>query len=380
MRRRRAALAALALLLLTACSVGPPAPSRATVDIVVDLPLTGPQAAAGAAALDQVRWVVDNSFGGRVEGLPVKVHFIDDSPAGRRDPVSAAHELARELALPSLLGLVGPLDSDVAAAEIPVAASQRLAMVSPSASNACLTKPLPECDGLSRRLRPSGPPSFFRVAPADDGEAAALVRFATRDLHSLSFALGSDGQAYGTVLRGRFNSVLTRQHANIAYSADLDPNSATAVDAFLAAARLAGADTVLFAGRAEGGACKIAPRLAAGLGAGAVMLGGGGLATSSCETDAGTAAPSVYTVREGSPEAAGLAAQVLLEAIRTAIKQQGGNLPGREQVRLAVSQGRVVAFDAQGDAVSGSFTVLRGQAPAPDGASPAWRFAATAGA
>lgn len=378
MRRRRAAFPALALL-LSACSAGPPSPSRATVEIAVDLPLSGAQAAAGKAALDQVRWVVDGAFGGRVEGLPVKVRVIDDSPAGRRDPVQSAHELTRELALPYLLGLVGPLDSDVAAAEIPAASAQRLAIVSPSASNACLTRPLPECDGLSRRLRPSGPASFFRVAPADDGEAAALVRFAIRDLHSLSFAVGSDGRAYGTVLRGRFNSAVTRQHASLAYSADFDPNSAAAVDAFLAAARLAGADTVLFAGRAEGGACRIAPRLAAGLGVNAVMLGGGGLATASCESDAGAAAPSVYTIQEGSPEGAGLAARVLLEAIRTAIRQQGGNLPSRDQVRAAVSRSQVVAFDAQGDAVNAGFSVLRGQAPAPGAPPPAWRFAGTAG-
>jgi len=378
-RRRGPSLAALALLLLTSCSVGPPKPQPAPVEIAIDLPFTGPQAADAAAALAQARFVIERTFGGKVEGLPIRVRLLDDSPAGRRDPIEAAHQLSLALSSPSLLGVVGPLDSDVAAAEIPVVTGAHLAMVSPTASNACLTRPLPECDGLSQRLRPSGPPSFFRLAPPDDGEAAALVQFALGHLHSTSFAVGSDGQAYGTAVKSRFDAALSRQHRNAVYSADFDPTSTSAVDAFLAAAKQAGADTVLFGGRPGGGACRIAPRLAAGLGAQANLLGSG-LQAAPCETDAGAAAPSVYTVGEGSPEDAGIATRVLLDAIAAAIKQQGGNLPSREQVRAAVSQSRRVAFDAYGDPVNGTYTIYRGKAPAADATTSVWDVAGTAGA
>jgi branched-chain amino acid transport system substrate-binding protein len=379
-RGRRATLPALVLLLLNACSVGPPGTTPATVEIAIDLPLTGAQSTDAGAALDEARSVIQQNFGGRVEGLPIRLRVIDESAGGRRDPVEAAHQLGRSLASPSLLGVIGPLDSDVAQAEIPIAAAAHLAIVSPMASNACLTKPLPECDGLSTRLRPSGPPSFFRLAPADDGEAAALVRFAIRQLRSSSFAVGSDGQAYGTVLKSRFASALARDREGVAYSANLDPTSGGQVDAFLAAAKQAGADAVLFGGRADGGGCRVAAKLAAGLGPNAVLLGGGGLAAASCVTDAGEAAPSVYTIGEGAPQDAGLAARVLIEAIATAIKGQGGNLPTREQVRSAVSQSKVVAFDAGGDPVKGTFTVYQGKAPAV-GVTPAsvWTVAGTVG-
>ena len=225
-----------------------------------------------------------------------------------------------------------------------------------------------------------GHASFFRVAPPDDGEAAALVRFAIRRLHSTSFAVASDGQAYGTVLRSRFNAALSREHEGIAYSGNFDPTLGAQVDAFLAAAKRAGADTVLYGGRADGGGCRMAAKLAASLGAGATLLGGGGLAAASCEADAGAASPSVYTVGEGMPQDAGLAARVLIEAIATAIKEQGGNLPTRDQVRLAVSRSRVVAFDADGDPLKGTFTVYQGKAPTA-GAAPAstWAVAGTVG-
>src|SRR5205814_1995454 len=102
-RGRRALLPALAVLLLAACSVGPSGASPATVEIDIDLPLTGAQSADSTAALDQVRFVVQQTFGGKVEGLPIRLRVIDDSPAGRRDPVEGARRLSLALASPSLL-------------------------------------------------------------------------------------------------------------------------------------------------------------------------------------------------------------------------------------------------------------------------------------
>jgi branched-chain amino acid transport system substrate-binding protein len=333
--------------------------------IGADLPLTGAQAGDATAALNQIQYVVHDVYGDRVEGLPVTLRVLDDSPGGSRDPGAAAHALHAALADPSLLGVVGPLDSDVAAAEIPVAGEAHLALVSPTAANACLTKPLPECDGLSQRLRPGGPPSFFRLVAPDDGEAAALVQFAISGLHAGRFAVGSDGQAYGTTLRARFEAALIAQGQSPAYAADLDPTSEAAVAAFLAAAKQAGADTILFGGRSGGGACRIAGGMAAALGSRAAFLGGGGILDGACESDAGPAATGVYSVGEGSPASSGLAARVLLEAIATAVKAQGGNLPTREQVRLAVGQTRLAGLDALGDPRIREYAIYQGRPPAP---------------
>jgi len=360
--RRRAGLLALALLVLGGCSVGPPRASPATLEIGIDLPLTGAQSDAAKSALDQARSVIDGVYRDRVEGLPIRVVVLDESAGGRRDPTAAAHQLARQLASPSLLGVIGPLDSDVAATEIPVAAAAHLALISPTASSACLTRALPECDGLARRLRGANPVSFFRLAPPDDGEAGALVQFAVDHLHSSNFAVGSDGQAYGVLMRSRFEAALKLQHREAVYSANLDPTSESAVDGFLAAAKEVGADTVLFGGRAAGGACGLAPRLAGGLGPAAAVLGGGDWIESSCASDAGAGVGSVYSVREGSPDQAALAARVLLDAIGAAIKAQGGNLPTREQVRAAVSRGTRVAFDPDGDPVHLPYSVCQGSA------------------
>jgi len=357
---RRAGLLALALLVLASCSVGPPRTSPGAVEIAIDLPLTGPQATEAQAALDQARSVVDGVYGGRVEGLPIRLRVLDEGAGGGRDPVQAANQLSQALASGPLLGVIGPLDSDVAEAEIPVVSSAGVAMLSPTASAACLTRPLPECDGLAGRLRAWKPVSFFRLAPPDDGEAAALVQFAVDHLQSSKFAIASDGQAYGLLLRSRFEAALKKQHRSAVFSANLDPTSDAAIDSFLATAKQAGADTVLFGGRAAGGACRVAPRLAAGLGPSAALLGGGDWVDSSCAADAGTALPSVYSVREGSTDQAAIAARVLLEAVATAVKAQGGNLPSREQVRAAVARGSRVRFDANGDPLVKSYQVCQG--------------------
>ena len=372
MSRRRALLPALALL-LAACAVGPPRPAAGTVEIGADLPLGGGQADAATAALAEVRQVVDVEYGGRVLGLPIRLHVYDETSNGRRDPTAAAQRLAEAAAATPLLGVVGPLDSDVALTEIPVAAATHLALVSPSAGSACLTRPLPECDGLARRLQPgAGPVSFFRVTSPDDGEAAALVRYAEAHLNTTQFAVGSDGQAYGQELRARFLAALARQHLKPALTADVDPTSAAAVDSFLTAARQAGAAVVLFGGRSGGGACRLAPRLAPDLGVGAALLGGSGMMDAGCASDAGAAAGSVYAAEAMTPDAAAVATRVLLAAIADAIRAQGGNLPTRDQVRAAVAAGSVVRFDRHGDPAVPVFTVYRAAPAAAGAAAPSW--------
>jgi branched-chain amino acid transport system substrate-binding protein len=375
--RRRAGLLALLLLTSAACSSGPPLPAARTVEIGLDLPLSGPESVIAQAAADEVRLVVDSVYHGHVEGLPVRLTVLDDTFGGAADPALGQRNL-RRLAAGSALGVIGPLDSSVAEAEIPIAGAAHLPLVSPAASNACLTRPLPDCDGLSTRLRPSGPTSFFRVVPTDDGEAAALVQFAFQQLRATHFAVGSDGQAYGVLLRDRFIAALKARGLTPVYAKDLDPSAADAVDGFLAAARTAGAEAVLFGGRPEGSACLVAAKTPAALGAGAAFLGGSALVGAACEKDAGAAATSIYAAEDGPGIEAGSAARVLLQAIASAVKSEGGNLPSREQVRLAISRSSSPAFDSRGDLKVRQYSIVQGQVPLAGGPPSSWLAAATA--
>ena len=358
----RLAGALVALLCLAGCSAGPPQPTPSSLVIAVEVPENGPQAADGAAVVDAVNQVLREEFGGRLEGLRLTVRVYDDSAAGRRDTSQGQLNLRRMAADRSVLGLIGPLNSDLAAAEIPIANAAHLAMVSPAASNPCLTKALAECLVSPRELRRRGPNDFFRVLPTDDLEPAALVAFAAHALHVTRIALGSDGQAYGTVLQVALEALLKQAGLTVVATASLDPTSPAAVDAFVAEAKSGEADAVFFAGRGDGGACRVRPRVVAKLGKSVPFLGGSGLQGSACLHDAGDAAAGLYSVAAGPgslTEQARAAARVLLKAVLAAVKAAGGNLPSREEVRLAVSHSLSPRFDAAGDTRDRLFTILQ---------------------
>ncbi|HEY8811097.1 MAG TPA: branched-chain amino acid ABC transporter substrate-binding protein [Candidatus Dormibacteraeota bacterium] len=367
---RRLAGALLALLCLAGCSAGPPQPVRSNLLIGVDVPQTGPEAADGMAVVDAVRQVLRDQYKGIIEGLPVVVRPFDDSAGGQRDPAQGERNLHEMVADPSLVGMVGPLNSDVAGAEIPVASAAHLAMVSPGASNECLTKAQAGCLLSPADLRMGRPNDFFRVLPTSDLEPAALVAYATGTLHVTHVAVASDGQAYGKAVRAALETALKATGFTPVNATDLDPNNPAAVDAFLTEAKTGGADAVFFAGRADGGACKVQPRVAAKLGAAVPFLGAGGLEGAACLNDAGKAISGLYTITAGSGsvgDRAGVAARALLAAVAVAVKASGGNLPTREDVRLAVSRGSNPHFDSNGDTRDRVFTILKAQ-----GQPPAW--------
>jgi ABC-type branched-subunit amino acid transport system substrate-binding protein len=260
--------------------------------------------------------------------------------------------------------MIGPLNSDVAGAEIPVASVAHLAMVSPGASNECLTKALAGCLVAPKDLRMGQPNDFFRVVPTGDLEPAALVAYATGTLHVTHAAVASDGQAYGKGVRAAIEAALRTAGFTSVAAADLDPNDPAAADAFLSEAKSGGADAVFFAGRGDGGACKLQPMVAAKLGAGVPFLGGSGLQGTACLTDAGAAVSGLYSISAGSGPVdarARIAARALLAAVTVAVKAAGGNLPAREDVRLAVSQGANPHFDLNGDTRDRVFTILKAQ-------------------
>jgi hypothetical protein len=106
------------------------------------------------------------------------------------------------------------------------------------------------------------------------------------------------------------------------------------------------------------------------LGVGVPFFGGSGLQGSACLTDAGATPAGLFTITAGSGSVsarAKLAARALLAAVRVAVKADGGNLPARDDVRLAVSQGANPRFDLNGDTRDRIFTILKAQ-----GQPPAW--------
>jgi branched-chain amino acid transport system substrate-binding protein len=393
---------ALSLTWTAACSGGAPVLTAAnTIKIGVDLPLSGDEGQAGTPALNGVRYFVSQHP--TLDGFNVVVSARDDAINGLNNPQVGVGNVQTFIADPGVLGMVGPFDSSVARAQIPVANQAHLAMVSPATSSRCLTKEpfLPaaltptrvdiscKTAGLPspKDLRPTGVNNYFRLATTDELQGPAAADYGYRYLHLLRVAVLSDHEAYGQALANSFVARFLRLGGSVVVQLDFVPSAQLDLKAFMQQAKREGAQAIYFGGVTANQGCVIRAQMASVFEAGEATpyLGGDGIAEDpACIRDARTNAAGIYaTVPSPNPEQlAGArpviaafksaypnaadygaytipaydAAGVLYDALDRAIKASSGKLPARDTVvaALAVTTSfpgalGTFGFDAAGD-------------------------------
>ena len=411
--------AALSLLPLAACSSGGSGP-KAGIEIGVDLPLSGVEGRAGTPTLNGVRFYVHQHP--VLDGFTVAVSARDDSINGVHNAKLGAQNITAFVNEPLVLGIIGPFDASVARATIPVANQAQLAMISPSASDQCLSKPVFVPAGLSPShkgvacnevglplpadLRPTKVNNFFRLATTNDLQGAAAADFGYKNLHLLRVAVLSDHEAYGQALADGFRTRFNKLGGLVVLYQDFVPAANLDLSSFFAQAKKEGAQAVYFGGVTANHGCATRAQMAGVLGAGAPYLGGDGIAEDpACVRDAGSSAPGIYgTVPAIDPEQApnakaAIAAfkaayphpadygpytmlaydatAVLYDAIDRAIKGAGGKLPARADVvtKLAATTAFAGAtgtfgFDAAGDTTHRVVSIYEAQSSDPGAAWP----------
>jgi branched-chain amino acid transport system substrate-binding protein len=416
----RAHAAILALLLLPACSVpgfgGPPAP---VLKIGVDLPLSGGEGRVATPALNGVRFYVQRHP--TLDGFAINLVVKDDSLNGTAEAPLGAANVQALASDPQVMAVIGPFDSGVARAEIPVANEASLAMVSPATSSPCLTRPdyVPAALSPSHvavsckdaglpgpaELRPSGVNNYFRLAATDDLQGPAAADYAARTLHLLRVATISDHEAYGQALAGSFAARFRALGGSIVGRLDVDASSVVDVTSFLSRMKADGVQAVYFGGVTANKGCVIRAQMAGVFAPGEAtpFLAGDGIADDpACAQDAATNAAGIYatvpivdtsSVGSAEPVIAAFtsafpnpqdygaytviaydAAAVVYDALDRAIKAAGGQAPPRGNVisQLSVTHDfdgaiGVFGFDANGDSTRRVITLFEPQASAPRG-------------
>lgn len=383
MSRQLLEVAALIVLLVAACtSTTGLAPSRGTIVVGADLPLSGTDGAEGQPVLAAIRFAISRQ--GRLRGYDVQLVSYDDTTQGVHDPDAGAIDIQRLAANPQVLGVIGPFNASVAVAEIPIAAQAHLVLISPATTNECLTKDLAYCEGLAARLHGSLPISFFRVSATDDLQGPVMAGYALTTLGITQAAVLSDSSIYGKALADGFQARFATLGGASVARLDFDPSGGFDSGSFLRNAQAAGAAALYYGGVVAGGGCKLRSEMTTSMPR-ALELGGEGFALDTqCIQDAGSSAAGMYgtsvsvnaddipsaqsTVRlfrQAHPAAADYsvysipaydATRILLAAIGRAIDANGGTVPGREDVRAQVASTKdfpstvgPVTFDSRGD-------------------------------
>jgi branched-chain amino acid transport system substrate-binding protein len=190
-------------LLVLAGAVPAGAQDKGTLKIGIALPLSGGEVANGEPTRNGAMLAIKqaNDAGG-VQGYTLADNTQDDAVNGVHSPDQGALNMGTLIADPEVIGVVGPFNSSVARAEIPVSNEGGLAQCSPSNTGVDLTK-----EG-SEKYRPANPDvrNYFRVATPDDVQGPAAAQYAFNDLGKKSAFVVDDTEAFGVGVSNSFTA------------------------------------------------------------------------------------------------------------------------------------------------------------------------------
>jgi branched-chain amino acid transport system substrate-binding protein len=170
------------------------------VKIGVDLPLSGGEVANGQPTLQGVELAVKEWNEGD-HAYTVELNVQDDALNGVHDPQTGANNANTLTADEQVVGMVGPFNSNVARAIIPITNEFGLAQCSPANTAIDLTK-----EG-SEEHRPVNPDvrNYFRVATPDDVQGPAGAQYAYNDLGARAALVIDDTEAFGVGVANSFS-------------------------------------------------------------------------------------------------------------------------------------------------------------------------------
>jgi branched-chain amino acid transport system substrate-binding protein len=347
--------------------------SENVVKLGVDLPVSGADASDGIPIRNAVvEAVEDANAKGVPGGIRFSVYDLDDAVQGKHDPAQGAQNLKTFVADDAVLAVIGPFNSNVAQAEIPIANDAGLAQISPAATNPGLTK-----GDSAAKLRTSHPDvnAFFRVCSTDDRQGLADAQSARKLGLKRAFII-DDNETYGKGLADVFATQFVALGGTVAGREHLTAGQSD-YKALLTKAHAENPDLVFYGGTTSTGGGLVRKQMAdAGLGS-VTYLGGDGISDESFITTTGSSADGTYYtvaapqgkssftaayrkrfgVDVGAYSANGYAAAaVAIAAIEKAITANGNKIPTRAAVlqNVAATSGvdtpiGVVGFDKNGD-------------------------------
>src|SRR5260221_5165389 len=206
--------------ILTACGAGTttgtggtPTAGSTTIKIATDLPVSGKDTSSGKPAEDGANLaVMEANANHTINGYTLVFDPKDDVGAnGLHDPAVGAQNVTSLVSDALVAGIVGPFNSSVAKAEMPITNQAPIAQISPANTNPCLTKDTSAsgCSGSNNvlsTLRPSGKVTYFRIATTDDHQGPAGADYLYNTLHYKNAYVIDDTDTYGVGIANAFSA------------------------------------------------------------------------------------------------------------------------------------------------------------------------------
>jgi branched-chain amino acid transport system substrate-binding protein len=337
---------------------------KGTIDIASDLPVSGADASSGLPTQYGAQFAVTQK--GSVDGFTLVFTPFDDAVNGKHDPTKGAQNVQQIISDSKALGMVGPFNSGVAAAEIPVANQAPLGMISPSNTNECLTLAFDYCQKYAgytaASLRPTGKNNYFRIAANDTHQGPAMADFAFDTLKITTVAVWDDQEPFGLGVANNFAKEFAAKGGKVVDRQGFDTSSKPDFHAWLNKAKADGAQGIYAGATSASYGCIPRAESQGIFDPSSFYLGPDGIGDGQCLKDAGTtmandhmyasqgvadansnptAAATIAAYKAAHPNPSDIGAYtwagydcaaILIDAIDRAIKANGGNLPTRQMV------------------------------------------------
>ena len=378
-----AAVGAVAII-VTACSSTPSGSGAAAggtpIKVGIELPMTGGEAPDGVPTANGVQLALEQN---KVDGYNITINQQDDAVNGKHNADQGAKNMTTLANDSAVQFVVGPYNSSVAQAEIPVSNAAGLLQCSPANTAVDLTKGDP-----AKALRATNPDkiAYVRVATTDDNQGAGTADIAYNTIGAKTAYVLDDTQTYGKGLAKGFTDAFTTFGGTIA-GTDGVPDTTTDFTSYVTKAKGLNPDVIMYGGVTTSGLGLFRKQMAQ-QGLDIPLVGGDGINDGSAATAssflniAGDGAANTYSTvaaihdipdpakfaadykakfnaDPGSYSAPGYACtQIFLAALKAVGASAGGDMAKlREAIRAYVADPKnsydtvlgKVGFDANGD-------------------------------
>jgi branched-chain amino acid transport system substrate-binding protein len=261
---------------LSACGGSSGAAANKTIKVCTELPVSGSDATDGKPAEDGATLAVEQANTNKtIPGYTIQItHYDDVGASSVHDPTQGANNIRAAIGDALIAGCVGPFNSSVAVAEMPLANQAPLALISPSNTGVVLTKPE---GGQLGTLRPTGKVTYFRVSTTDDHQGPAGADYLFNQLHLKSVFIIDDTETYGKGIADSFQAEWMKLGGTVAGRKGLDKTT-TDFKPALTQAAAAHVDAIYYGGTSGNGGtlCRTQMVSVSGL-ANTAFAGGDGL-------------------------------------------------------------------------------------------------------
>lgn len=247
------------------------------VKVGIELPMTGGEAPNGVPTANGVALALDQI---QVPGFTVTINQQDDALNGKHDPNQGAKNLQTLANDSQVLFVVGPYNSNVAQAEIPVSNAAGLMQCSPANTAVGLTK-----GDAAKALRQTNPDkiAYVRVATTDDNQGAGTADIAYNVASAKKAYVLDDTQTYGKGLADGFTDAYTKFGGTI-LKRDGVPDSTTDFTSYVTTAKSLTPDVVMYGGVTTSGLGLFRKQMAQQQLATIPFVGGDGIVDGSAAT------------------------------------------------------------------------------------------------